>query len=65
MKGGRHTVRLREERNNHDNDYCLGIGCDKKLTTSRYTEHYCTRDCYIHTFHLLYNEKVDLHERIF
>jgi hypothetical protein len=54
------TPRFREERANGEVHYC-DCGCGKLLDDSRYTEHYATRYCYIHTFHKEYcTEPVEL-----
>jgi hypothetical protein len=54
-QGGLANVRLKEERPTVE--YCQGIGCGKKLTKKRYNFHYCSRECYIGTFHKVYHHE--------
>jgi hypothetical protein len=47
----------KEDRKNHTVEHCQ-CGCGMQLTDKRYTEHYQTRECFIHRFHVDYHERL-------
>jgi hypothetical protein len=51
------TVIHKEDRKNHTVEHCQ-CGCGMQLTGKRYTEHYQTRECFIHRFHVDYHERL-------
>lgn len=50
------TVIHKEDRRSSEVEYCQ-CGCGKVLTRNSYTEHYQTRECFVHCFHLNYHSE--------